>query len=139
MENININELINTLSFANITWQLIGSLIFILADVLSGVISALIQKNLDSQKMREGLLRKTLLIIVIALSFVVDFTFNITIISKVVCIYIIVMEVISILENLKKAGIDLGKLGELLKIKSEENTVNLVIKKEEGKESEKDN
>jgi hypothetical protein len=49
------------------------------------------------------------------------------------------MEVISILENLKKAGIDLGKLGELLKIKPEENTVNLVIKKEEGKESEKDN
>ena len=41
------------------------------------------------------------------------------------------MEIISILENLKKAGIDLGKLGELLKIKQDENTINLVVKKED--------
>lgn len=139
MENININELINTLSFANITWQLIGSLIFILADVLSGVISALIQKNLDSQKMREGLLRKTLLIIVIALSFVIDLTFNITVVSKVVCIYIIVMEVISILENLKKAGIDLGRIGELLKIKKEQEKLVIKIEKEGENTDEKNN
>lgn len=81
--------------------------------------------------MREGLLRKMLLILVIILSFVFQYAFNIPIISKIVCIYIIVMEIVSILENLKKAGVDLGKLGDLLKIKQDENTVNLVIKKEE--------
>lgn len=80
--------------------------------------------------MREGLLRKMLLILVIILSFVFQYAFNIPIISKIVCIYIIVMEIVSILENLKKAGVDLGKLGDLLKIKQDENTVNLVIKKE---------
>ena len=41
------------------------------------------------------------------------------------------METISILENVKKSGIDLGKLGELLKIKQEDNTINLVVKKED--------
>lgn len=80
--------------------------------------------------MREGLLRKILLIVVIILSFIFQYAFNIPIISKVVCIYLIVMEIISIMENLKKAGIDLGKLGELLKIKTEDETINVNIKEE---------
>lgn len=126
----NIEQIINTLNFSSLLWQVIGTFIFMLADIISGFISAVIQKNVDSQKMREGLLRKILLVIIIALSFIVQYTFNITSISKVVCIYIIVMEVISILENIKKAGIDLGRLGEILKIKPEENTINLVVKKE---------
>ena len=134
----NIGEIINHLNFSSILWQVFGSLIFILADIISGVISAFIQKNLDSQKMREGLLRKILLVIVIALSFVAQQTFNITIISKVVCIYIIVMEIISILENVKKAGIDLGRLGDLLKIKSDENdTITISLSKGDKIEDDK--
>lgn len=126
----NIEQIINSLNFSSLLWQVVGTFIFMLADVISGFISAVIQKNVDSQKMREGLLRKILLIMIIALSFIVQYTFGITSISKVVCIYIIVMEVISIMENIKKAGIDLGRLGEILKIKPEENTINLVVKKE---------
>lgn len=115
-----INQIIQNLNFSSLLWQIIVTLCFILADVIVGFISAVIQKNVDSQKMREGLLRKILLIIVIILSFIIQYGFNITIISRVVCIYIVVMEIISILENLKKAGIDLKKLGEILKIKNEE-------------------
>lgn len=129
-----MSEIINSLNFTNLAWQLGGTLIFILADVVSGVISAIIQKNLDSQKMREGLLRKILLIIIIALSFVVQYAFGITVISKIVCVYIVIMEIISLAENLQKAGIDLGKLGELLKIKQDKNTINLVVKKEDNVE-----
>lgn len=83
--------------------------------------------------MREGLLRKILLILIMILSFIFQYAFNIPIISKAVCIYLIVMEIISILENLKKAGIDLGKLGELLKVKAEEETINVNIKEKEVK------
>ena len=119
MENIEI--LINNLNFTSVAWQLIGTFIFMIADIISGVISAIIQNNLDSQKMREGILRKMLLILIIILSFVIQFMFKITFISKIVCIYLIVMEVISIMENLKKAGVDLGKLGDLLKVKIDEN------------------
>ena len=132
----NIEQIINSLNFSSLLWQVVGTLVFMIADVISGFISAVIQKNVDSQKMREGLLRKILLILIIALSFIFQYAFGITSISKVVCIYIIVMEVISILENIKKAGIDLGKLGEILNIKQDENTINLVVKNEnkEGEE-----
>ena len=127
----NLKYFIENLNFANIYWQIGTTLIFMLADIISGVVSASILHDLDSQKMREGLLRKVLLILIVLLSFVVGGAFNLTFISKVVCIYIIIMETISILESLKKAGVDLGKLGELLKIKQEDNTINLVVKKED--------
>lgn len=129
---MSLEQIIESLNFTTIYWQGGATLLFMIGDVISGVISAIILNNLDSKEMREGLLRKMLLILVIILSFVFQYAFNIPIISKIVCIYIIVMEIVSILENLKKAGVDLGKLGDLLKIKQDENTVNLVIKKEEG-------
>lgn len=127
----NLQYFIEHLNFANVYWQIGTTLIFMLADIISGVVSATILHNLDSQKMREGLLRKVLLILIVLLSFIVGSAFNLTFISKAVCIYIIIMETISILENVKKAGIDLGRLGELLKIKQEDNTINLVVKKED--------
>lgn len=130
---MNIEQIITSLNFTNIFWQGGATLIFMIGDIISGVIQAVINKNLDSQKMREGLLRKILLIVVIILSFIFQYAFNIPVISKVVCIYLIVMEIISIMENLKKAGIDLGKLGELLKIKTEDETINVNIKEEEMK------
>lgn len=130
---MNIEQIIASLNFTNIFWQGGATLIFMIADIVSGVIQAIINKNLDSQKMREGILRKMLLILVVILSFIFQYAFNIPAISKVVCIYIIVMEIISILENIKKAGIDLGKLGELLKVKTEEETINVNIKEEEVK------
>lgn len=129
----NLQYFIQNLDFTNIFWQIGTTLFFMLGDIISGVVSAIILKNLDSQKMREGLLRKVLLILIVLLGFVVGGAFKITFVSKAVCIYIIVMETISILENVKKAGIDLGKLGELLKIKQEDNTINLVFK--ENKEN----
>lgn len=127
---MNIEQIITSLNFTNIFWQGGATLIFMIADIVSGVIQAIINKNLDSQKMREGLLRKILLILIVILSFIFQYAFNIPAISKVVCIYLIIMEIISILENLKKAGIDLGKLGELLKVKQEDETINVNIKEE---------
>lgn len=130
-----MEEIINqiNINFTTVFWQVVSTLIFIFADIITGVISAVIQKNLDSQKMREGLLRKILLLIVVGLSFIIQNAFfNMTIISKVVCGYIIVMEIISMLENMKKAGVDLKWLGDLLKIKQDENTINLVVKKEDN-------
>lgn len=127
----NLQYFIEHLNFANTFWQIGTTLFFMLGDIISGVVSAIILHNLDSQKMREGLLRKVLLILIVLLSFVVGGAFNLAFISKAVCIYIIIMETISILENVKKAGIDLGRLGELLKIKQEDNTINLVVKKED--------
>lgn len=132
---MNIEQIINSLNFTTIFWQGGATLLFMVGDIVSGIIQAVINKTLDSQKMREGLLRKSLLILVVILSFIAQYAFNIPSVSKIVCIYIIIMEIISIMENLKKGGIDLGKLGELLKIKSEneELDVNVKIEKRENK------
>ena len=130
---MNIEQIINSLNFTTIFWQAGATLLFMVADIISGIIQAVINKGLDSQKMREGILRKALLILVVILSFIAQYAFNIPAISKVVCIYIILMEIISIFENLKKAGVDLGKLGELLKIKSDNEEINVNINKEDTK------
>lgn len=112
------SEIFNNLTFNGLAWQVIATLCFIFADVVTGFICALIKNNLDSKKMREGLLRKMLLIIIIGLSFIVQYAFfNVNFISKAVCLYIILMEIVSILENLKLAGIDIGNISKFLKIK----------------------
>lgn len=126
-------QILEALDFTNIFWQGGATLIFMVADIITGFMQAIINKDVDSQKMREGIMRKGLLILVIILSFVAQYAFNIPQVSKVVCLYIIFMEVISILENVKKSGIDIGKLGELLKIKSDNTEVDVNIKNEEVK------
>lgn len=112
-------DIINTLNFTNIVWQIVTPLIFSLADIITGFIQAVINKNVDTQIMRKGLLHKVLIILVIVLSFVIDLAFNLQFVSKVVCIYVIIMELLSIAENLKKAGIDLKELGDILENKKE--------------------
>lgn len=127
---MNFNQFFETMNFTTVYWEIFSVLCFILGDILAGFISAVIIKNVDSQKMREGLLRKILLLMILALSFVIQYAFfNMTIISKVVSLYIIFMEIISILENVSKAGIDLGGLADFLKIKKEDTDVTIKIEK----------
>ena len=122
-----IEEIIKNLDFSSLGWQIATPIIFSIADIITGFIQAVINNDVQSKKMRQGLLHKVLIIIILLLSFVASITFNISIISKFVAIYIIVMETISIFENLKKAGINFD---ELLKI--------FIIGKKEKKENEKD-
>ena len=114
-----MEELFNNLQFSNIIWQVITPLIFSGLDILTGYIQAVINKNVDSKVMREGLLHKCLLIVAIVIGYVVQYAFNLNFVAQAITIYICIMEVMSILENLKKAGLDLGKLGDILKNKEE--------------------
>lgn len=115
--------ILDQLDFSSILWQIMTPLIFSMADIITGLIQAIINKNLDSQKMRIGLLHKTLLIIIILLGFTLDFTFNLNFVSRSICIFVIAMETISIAENMKKAGIPIGKVANVIKNKSD-NSVN---------------
>ena len=65
------------------------------------------------------MLHKCLLIVAIVIGYVVEYAFGISAVAQVITVYICVMEVMSILENLKKAGLDLGKLGDILKNKED--------------------
>lgn len=115
-----LNQIIDGLNFSSILWQILTPIIFSLSDIVTGFIQAVINQNLESQKMRKGLLHKILIILLVLLSFVADMTFSLNFISKFICAYIILMETISIFENLSKAGLDFGKLSDLLKIKGKE-------------------
>lgn len=114
-----MEDLTQTLTFSSIAWQIIAPLIFSGLDILTGYIQAVINKNVDSQVMREGLLHKCLLIVAILIGYVVEYAFGIKTVAQVITVYICIMEVMSILENLKKAGLDLGKLGDILKNKED--------------------
>ena len=114
-----MEDLAQTLTFSSIIWQVITPLIFSGLDILTGYIQAVINKNVDSQVMREGLLHKCLLIVAIIIGYVVEYAFGISAVAQVITVYICIMEVMSILENLKKAGLDLGKLGDILKNKED--------------------
>lgn len=115
-----MEEIIKTLTFSNIIWQIITPLIFSGLDIATGFIQAVINKNVDSKVMREGLLHKLLLILAIVIGYVIQYAFNLNFIAQVITVYICAMEFMSILENFKKAGLDLGKLGDILKDKKEE-------------------
>lgn len=115
-------EIMKNLNFSSIIWQIITPLIFSLFDVITGYIQAVINKNVDSQKMRVGLLHKVLIIMIIILGFIIQLAFKINYISSFICIYVTLMELVSIFENLKKSNIDVGKIGNFLKTKPDETT-----------------
>lgn len=114
-----MENLVQTLSFTSVAWQIITPLIFSGLDILTGYIQAVINKTVDSKVMREGLLHKCLLIVAILIGYIVEYAFGIKAVAQVITVYICVMEVMSIAENLKKAGLDLGKLGDILKNKED--------------------
>lgn len=118
---MNFGEIIQSLSFSSILWQILAPILFSLGDIITGFIQAVINNDVDSTKMRTGLLHKILLILILFLSILLDITFNLSFCSKSVSIYIIVMEILSICENLTKAGVEMGKLSEILKIGRSEN------------------
>lgn len=114
---MDIGEIIQSLSFSSILWQILAPILFSLGDIITGFIQAVINNDVDSTKMRTGLLHKILLILILFLSILLDITFNLSFCSKSVSIYIIIMEILSICENLTKAGLEMGKLSEILKRK----------------------
>lgn len=114
-----MEEIMNTLTFSSIIWQVITPLIFSGLDILTGYIQAVINKNVDSKVMREGLLHKCLLIVAILVGYVVEFAFGLQSVANVITVYICVMELMSIAENLKKAGVDLKAFGDILKNKED--------------------
>lgn len=136
-----IIEIVKSLNFTNLFWQVLTPLLFSLADIVTGYIQAVINKNVDSQKMRVGIYHKALIVLVLFLSFIFGIAFNIMSVPLFICVYIVIMEVVSIIENLKKAGIDVGWLTSIVKDKPEETTeesLNKLTKTIEEKEEKKE-
>lgn len=96
-------------------WCIVAALVFILFDILTGVIKAVKNGELSSKVARQGLFNKTGFVLVIVFgclceysSSLVDFGFEVPLILPT-CIYIVMLEVLSIIENLCDISPDLAK------------------------------
>lgn len=98
--------IIETIHFNNLMWLILIPAAMMGIDILTGLIYAFITNTFMSAKMRSGLGKKVgeLLIIVIGLLFTVGMNVP-TEILKGIALYIIFMELMSILENLDKLGV----------------------------------
>ena len=89
---------------------------FILADTITGILQALYNHDLNSTKLRKGLYHKLSEVLAVALSVGLEYACNYIELGvevpvfKVVSIYICIMELVSILENLCEMNPRLAKL-----------------------------
>ena len=99
-------EFIREISFTHRYWILFLPLFLMAADVITGWIQATINGTWDSTKMRVGLYRRSGEILVIVIAYVVYAAINLPIdMPAFIAGYIIIMEIISVAENLDEAGL----------------------------------
>jgi toxin secretion/phage lysis holin len=99
MENLDI-------SFTSRYWVLLLPLALMAADVITGWIQATINGTWDSTKMRKGLFRKSAELLVIVVAYVIYVAISLPVdVPGFIAGYIIVMEILSVCENLDQAGV----------------------------------
>ena len=97
---------LRNISFTHRYWILFLPLFLMAADVITGWIQATINETWDSTKMRVGLYRKSGEILVIVIAYVIYAAINLPVdMPAFIAGYIIIMEIISVAENLDEAGL----------------------------------
>jgi toxin secretion/phage lysis holin len=105
-----IKELIEQFKFTNTTWTLMLPIILMAIDVLTGTINAWIKGEIKSSILRKGLGKKIGEIVVLAIGelFLIAMSLPMAVLNGI-SLYIIVMELISICENLEKLGVPIPR------------------------------
>jgi toxin secretion/phage lysis holin len=102
MSNINLQDI----TFSHSYWLFLLPLICAGADIVTGWIQATVNGTWDSTKMRKGLYRKAGELLVVVLSYVICKALIIPMdVTSGVSAYIVIMELVSVLENLDQAGV----------------------------------
>lgn len=101
-----IKELLNTFHFTNEVWAVMIPIILMGIDILTGIVNAWVRGEIKSSKLREGLAKKfgEISVIIIGEIFVLGFGLSNFLVDGI-AIYLIIMELISICENLDKLGV----------------------------------
>lgn len=101
-----MESVVNEIQFTHRYWVLLLPLILMSADIITGWIQATINNTWDSTKMRTGLFRKSGEMLVIIVAWAISIAISIPVdVAAWIAIYICIMEVISVCENLDQAGI----------------------------------
>lgn len=95
-------------------WAVIAACVMMVMDIVTGFAGAVVTGSISSTKMREGIGHKAMLVMLVVLAVLVqtfslhigDMGWSIPMIVPV-CVYIVVMEVASVVENVIKAYPDL--------------------------------
>ena len=99
-------EITEEIHYSHDYWIFLLPLVLIASDVVSGWIQATINSTWDSTKMRKGLFRKGGEMLVVVVAWVVGLALPMDInIALFASVYIVIMEALSVLENLDLAGI----------------------------------
>ena len=98
-----IQKLVSELHYTSELWLIMLPIILMGLDVITGTVNAWIKHEIDSAKLRKGLAKKMGEITVILIGELFVYAFGLPIlVSSGISIYIVVMELISICENLEK-------------------------------------
>ena len=97
-------ETVAQVHFTSNMWSILLPVILMGADIITGWIQASINGTWDSTKMRKGLFRKSAEIIIIVLAYVVQVAVALPV-DIFISIYVCIMEVLSVIENLDQAGL----------------------------------
>ena len=114
---------LSNITYSHVYWVFLLPMIGAGADIVTGWIQATINGVWDSTKMRKGLYRKGGELLIVLISFVAQEAVPVVADCRLatwISLYVVVMEAISCLENLSKAGVSfprsiLSKLGKLKK------------------------
>lgn len=89
------------------SWGIALACVMMIADIVVGFISAAINEELSSTKMRNGLLHKVLMLVLIFVCLAIEVGISHSVAlpydiptCEVVCGYIVIMELMSVLENI---------------------------------------
>ena len=99
-------ESLEKVSFTAPYWVILLPSILMAADIVTGWIQASINATWDSTKMRKGLFRKSGELVVLLVAYVINAALNLPVdIPGFIAIYISIMEILSVCENLNQAGL----------------------------------
>lgn len=119
-------EIINEFEFTSDFWCVALPIILCLIDVATGYINAWEKDELSSKKMRDGLGKKFGEIVLCILGWLMTLAFGIRLASIFTALYVTLMEITSIFENLDKLGVPIPTF-----IKNKLNNINDEIEKGE--------
>lgn len=118
MEMVYTFEFLMSSGYHKVLVWLVFIILLMAIDLVTGLIQAIINDNVKSGKMSKGLLKKSMLLLVLIA--IVPYSIvlpEVVSIGVIVTVYFLesVMEMVSILENLYKAGLDVSFLDPLMK------------------------
>lgn len=105
-----IVDIVKEIHFASFSWLLLLPASMMAIDIITGLMYAWSKKTFQSAKMRSGLVKKAGEMLVILIGVLFTYGMGIPIyILNFVSLYIIIMELMSVVENLDKLGVPLPK------------------------------